>query len=115
MFDFEKLEVYTVARDLNKDVLKFIFGDTTIDAQIKDQWKKSSMGTVLQLAEGVGRMTDADKRLYFTMARSSVYECVALLHLLHDLGQIDEKKYHDYYSRYEQLSKMLLGMYRSKV
>jgi four helix bundle protein len=49
------------------------------------------------------------------MARSSVYECVALLHLLQDLGQLEEKKYHDYYSRYEQLSKMLLGMYRSKV
>lgn len=114
MFDFEKLEVYGVARELNRNVLAFIFKDTNIDAHIRDSWKKGSLATVLHLAEGVGRMTDADKRHYFTMARSAVYECVALLHLISDLGQIDANTYQDFYARYEQLSKMLLGMYRSK-
>ncbi len=114
MFDFEKLEVYQVARELNKSVLQFLFRQSDIDPQVKEQWKKSSLGTVLYLAEGVGRMTDTDKKHFFTMARSSVYECVALLHLVTDLGQIDQKTQEDFYNRYEQLSKMLLGMYRSK-
>ena len=114
MFDFEKLEVYQVARSLNKDVLRFIFENTVIDVQIKEQWKRSSMNSVLLLAEGVGKMTDADKRTSFTFARSAVYECVAILHLVSDMGLLEGSIYQDFYNRYEQLSKMLLGMYRSK-
>ena len=114
MFDFEKLEVYQVARDLNRDVLKYLLSNAELDIMVKDQWKRSSLGTVLFLSEGAGRMTDADKRQYFTMARSAVFESVSLLQLTADLEQIDIKKYDDFYGRYEQLSKMLLGMYRSK-
>lgn len=114
MFDFEKLEVYQVARELNKTVLKFLFSNNDIVPLIKDRWEKSSMGIVLHLAEGVSQMIDTDKKHYFTLARSSVYECVTLLHLVSDLGQIELKMQDEFYARYEQLSKMLLGMYRSK-
>jgi four helix bundle protein len=114
MFDFEKLEVYQVARNLNRDVLKYLLSDSQMDGSVKDRWKHSSMNTVLLLAEGVGKMTDADKRASFTSARSAVYECVSLLHLASDLSMIDGATFKDLYDRYEQLSKMLLGMYRSK-
>jgi four helix bundle protein len=49
------------------------------------------------------------------MARGSVFECVTLLHLVYDLGQISESQYTEFYNHYEKLSKMLLGMYRSKL
>jgi four helix bundle protein len=70
---------------------------------------------VLNLSEGTARVTDTEKKQYFTMARGSVFECVTLLHLVYDLGQISESQYTEFYNHYEKLSKMLLGMYRSKL
>jgi four helix bundle protein len=115
MFDFEKLEVYQVGKDLNRDVLKFIFSNNEVDPYIKDHWKRCSISSLLHLSEGTGRVTDADKKQFFTLARGSVFEAVTLLQLVYDLGQIDESKYTEFYNAYEKLSKMLLGMYRSKL
>lgn len=114
MFDFEKLELYSVARELNRNTIGFILKNNTIDQHIKDQWKRASLNIVLNLAEGTGRMTDVDKKHFFTIARGSVFESVALLQLVKDLGQIADNEYLNLYNGYEQVSKMLLGMYRSK-
>jgi four helix bundle protein len=114
MFDFEKLELYQIARKQNKVVLQLIFADKVLDPYLKDQWKRASMSMVLNLTEGAGRITDSDKKHFFTMARGSVFECTALLQLALDLEKIDQKTYQGLYDTYEQISKMLLGMYRSK-
>jgi four helix bundle protein len=114
MFDFERLELYQVARRQNKAVLQLIFSDQVMDTYLKDQWKRASISMVLNLTEGAGRINDTDKKHFFTLARGSVYECTALLQLLHDLEKIDTPTYQGLYDTYEQISKMLLGMYRSK-
>ena len=53
MFDFEKLDLYQLAKEQNIKVLKFIYSNTQIDAYIKDQWKMASLSILLNLAEGV--------------------------------------------------------------
>jgi len=114
MFDFEKLEVYQVARRLNQATLTYLFSQNQIDAYISDQWKRCSINTVLYLSEGSGRVLDTEKKHFITLSRGAVFECVTLLQLVKDLGQIDTATYEELYSKYEQVSKMLLGMYRSK-
>ena len=113
MFDFEKLDVYQVVNKQNLKVLSFIYSDTSIDPYIKDQWKRASLSTLLNLAEGSGRMTPNDKKHFITIARGSVYESVAILETLKGLGQIDEQLHKELYDNYEIISKMLLGMFRS--
>ena len=113
MFDFEKLDVYQVIRNNNSKVLKFIFSHSTLDLYLKDQWKRSTMNILLNLAEGTGRMTNPDKKHYLTVARGSVFESVAILEAVHDLGFIEESNFKEFYDSYEQISKMLLGMIRS--
>ncbi len=113
MFDFEKLEVYQIAKNLVTDSLKIIFTNDKLDPYIKDQWKRTCMDILLNLAEGTGRMTSADKKHYITIARSSVFECVAILQVLGELGTLPLAQAQDLYDRYEKVSKMLLGMYRS--
>jgi four helix bundle protein len=113
MFDFEKLEVYQIAKALVTDALKIIYTNEQLDPYIKDQWKRSCMDILLNLAEGTGRMTTADKKHYITVARSSVFECVAILQVLGELGMLPAAQAQDLYERYEKVSKMLLGMYRS--
>lgn len=113
MFDFEKLDLYQLAKEQNIKVLKFIYSNTQIDAYIKDQWKRASLSILLNLAEGSGRMSTNDKKHFITIARGSVYESVAIIDTINGLGLIDEKEYKEFYDSYETISKMLLGMYRS--
>jgi four helix bundle protein len=113
MFDFEKLDVYQVIRGNNSKVLKFIFSHATLDLYLKEQWKRSTLSIMLNLADGTGQMTNPDKRHFLTIARGSVFESVAILEAVHDLGFIEEGAFKEFYDSYEQISKMLLGMIRS--
>ncbi len=113
MFDFEKLDVYQVVKTNNSKILKFILGHTAMDPYIKEQWKRSSLSIILNLAEGTGRMTNTDKKHYLTIARGSVFESVAILETARDLELLNEALFKEFYDGYEQISKMLLGMIRS--
>jgi four helix bundle protein len=113
MFDFEKLEIYQVVKRQNLKALAFISQSTIIDIYIKDQWKRASLSILLNLAEGTGRMSIQDKKHYYTIARGSVFECAAILDLLHEMKLVEEEVYTELYAGYEQCSKMLLAMYRS--
>ena len=113
MFDFEKLEIYQVVKRQNLKALALISQSALIDLYIKDQWKRASLSIMLNLAEGTGRMSVQDKKNFYTIARGSVFECAAILDLLHEMKLIEEDVFTDLYAGYEQCSKMLLAMYRS--
>jgi len=113
MFDFEKLDVYQVTKELNVKVFTFLKEKKELDPYFVDQWKRSSLSSLLNLAEGTGRMLDSDKRHFLTIAGGGIFASVAPLELLRNLGEIPENVYQEFYDSYEQISKMLLGMYRS--
>ena len=113
MFDFEKLEVYQKANSLNITILKFLHRSKNIDPFLKDQLKRATLSIVLNLAEGTGRISKAEKKRFYTIARSSVFECVAILEVLKDCGILDKESFDDFYKKYEELSKMLLSLYRN--
>ena len=113
MFDFEKLEVYQLVQQTNLKTLKLLYSNTKIDQEYKQQWKRASLSMLLNLVEGSGRFTTADKKHFMTMSRSSVFECTAILQLACDMGWISDDVQKELYSNYEQISKMLLGMFRS--
>ena len=114
MFDFEKLDLYQELKKLNLMAYQTIRGMKNSDPYIVDQWKRASLSSVLNLAEGTSRMTPADKKHYYAIARGSIFECVAILELVYNLGEIDKDLYDTFYAGYEKVSKMLLGMYRSQ-
>ena len=113
MFDFERLEVYGYARELVKKVLLFIADNESLDQKFAEKLKESITSVLYNLAEGTGKMTHADKRHFLTISRSSVFETVAVLHVMLDLNIITEEQYKSFYDDLEQVSKMLLGMIRS--
>ncbi|MGA3013935.1 MAG: four helix bundle protein [Bacteroidales bacterium] len=115
MFDFEKLDVYQVVKDQNLKVLNILGANKKIDQYLREEWKRVSLSILLNLAEGTGRMTEADKVHYLTIARTSVFESVAIIDLLKSMNVLDEVTFQELYSGYEKSSKMLLGMYRSHV
>jgi len=113
MFDFEKLDLYQELKRLNFLVCKKIITIKDADNYILDQWKQASLGSVLNLAEGTGRMNPTDKQHFYTLSRGCVFECVALIELAKELGYLSNDEFEEYYLGYEKVSKMLLGMFRS--
>ena len=113
VFDFEKLEVYQEMRGVNLKVLKHLFTHKSLDPYIQDQFKRASLSALLNLAEGTGRMTSPDKKKFYITARSSVFECVAILQIMHDTDLVEKSFYDDLYAGFEKVSRMLLGMIRS--
>ena len=114
MFDFEKLEVYTKAKELNKEILLFLRENKLLDGYIRDQLKRASISIVINIAEGSGKFSKADKRNYYTTARGSVYECVSLLEIIVDENHIERRKFDYFKGKYETISKMLLGLIKSQ-
>jgi len=113
MFDFEKLDVYQKIKGLNVRVFLYLKNNQELDPYIIDQWRRASLSILLNLAEGTGRIANQEKKHYITIARSSVFESVAILDFLKEAGDLAEKDYENLYADYETISKMLLGMYRS--
>ena len=114
MFDFEKFEVYIKAKQLHKDIAEYLEHIPSKNSRIIDQLFRASLSIPLNIAEGAGRYSKPDKRNFYTIARGSVFECVALIDILLDKAFLNDSQRGDYYSRLEELSKMLSGLINSQ-
>jgi len=114
MFDFENLEVYKKARSLNKEIKSFLKLNRDIDPYVRDQLRRASTSMVINISEGSGKFSKADKKNFYTIARGSVYECVSLLDLIADDGIMSQEEYKNLYNKFETVSKMLLGLINSQ-
>ena len=112
MFDFENLQVYSKSKIFNKSIFGLIQSHS-YDRTTNDQLRRASFSIMLNIAEGSGRFSKKDKRNFYIIARGSIYECVAILDYLNDIGQLDKKTYKDYYQSLEELSKMLFAMIKN--
>ncbi|OGZ32876.1 MAG: four helix bundle protein [Candidatus Portnoybacteria bacterium RBG_13_40_8] len=114
MFDFENLDVYQKSKELNKEILKFLKENKYIDSYLKDQLRRASISIVINIAEGSGKYSKADKKNFYTTARGSVYECVSLFEIILEENQITKENFDSFYQKYEIISKMLLGLINSQ-
>ena len=105
MFDFEKLEVYRKARNFNKVLRRTVLKNSQIDRSTKSQLNRAALSIMLNIAEGSGRFTNPDKGNFYTIARGSVFECVALVHFLLDEKIVNPIHYSTYYELAEELPK----------
>jgi len=78
----EKLDVYR----LSIGYVAWFFekaGDLSgIHRPARDQWLRASHSIPLNIAEGNGKTTEADRRRYFEIARGSALECAAIQDVL---------------------------------
>ena len=96
MFDFEQLEVYKKAKDLNKAVFKLLKDIKTIDPVLRDQLKRACISIVFNIAEGSGKFSKADKRNFYTTSRGSTYECVAIFEILFEQENISKPEFDNF-------------------
>jgi four helix bundle protein len=112
MFDFQNLEVYKKAKIFYRESKRLI-SENNFSRNVNDQLLRASFSIVLNIAEGSGRFSKADRRNFFVIARGSVFECVAILDVLNDENLIDEKKFTDFLSKADELSRILFAMIKN--
>ena len=110
MFDFQKLIVYKKSIEFYTGISIEIIKKNLIDKIAKDQLRRASMSITLNIAEGTSRFSTADRRNFYTIARGSLYECIAILDLLIKDGLIDFTLHLNFSTLGEEISKMLYSM-----
>ena len=112
-FDFEKLEVYIKAIDFANSVYN-LTKKYPKDEQfgIVSQIRRAAVSVSLNIAEGSGRSKKEFKH-FILMSRTSACECVPLLKISFLQNYIDLEELNSFYSRCEELSKMLSGLFNS--
>ena len=77
-----RLHVFGIARDM----LVAVRDAGIRDAKLRDEALRAAKGTCLNVAEGAGRVTRADKARAFTVARGEAVECAAAVEIAALLG-----------------------------
>jgi four helix bundle protein len=110
MFPFETLTVYQKAKVFHHHVAKYLRKSGKVDRITHNQLKRAALSVPLDVAEGSGRFTKPDQRHFYVIARSSIFECVAILDILQEEGNIDKEEHQQLYALADELSRMLYTM-----
>ncbi len=112
MFDFQKLAVYHKAKDFHAHADEII-KENKFHRVANDQLTRASFSIVLNIAEGAGRFTKPDRRKFYVMARSSVYECIAIYDVLNDRKLIEKNAFLQQMELADELSRILFAMIKN--
>jgi len=91
LLDAERLDVYGVALEFQAVAGSLI--PKRGFAELRDQLDRASISIVLNIAEGCGRRSPADKSRFYAMARGSATECAAIVDLLAARGIVDGRSH----------------------
>ncbi|MEZ4484833.1 MAG: four helix bundle protein [Syntrophotaleaceae bacterium] len=78
----EKLDVYRLSIGYVAWVYDKAEKLKGVHRSARDQWLRASQSMPLNIAEGNGKATEADRRRYFEIARGSALECAAIQDVL---------------------------------
>jgi four helix bundle protein len=114
MFDFQNLEVYKKAKLFHVNCKKKkIILENKLDRYVVDQLGRASFSVPLNIAEGSGKFSKADRKNYFTTARASLFECVAVLDILKDENKISASEFETMLKDADELSRILYSMIKN--
>jgi four helix bundle protein len=82
-------------------------------SHLADQLARASLSIVLNIAEGAGKTSAADKRRYYLSARGSATECAALLDVYVRLGLATPNDHQEGKQMLERIGSMLVRLAKS--
>jgi four helix bundle protein len=78
-FDHEKLDVYRLAVEFVANANDVVEGLPRGRGYLADQLQRAALSIVLNIAEGAGKFSPADKAVFYIRARASATESAAVL------------------------------------
>ncbi|MEN6624962.1 MAG: four helix bundle protein [Candidatus Sumerlaeia bacterium] len=88
-FDHEKLDVYKAALEFNRCMAAISPSLKENNRHSRDQLIRAALSIPLNIAEGNGKRSPADRKRFFEIARGSATECAAVLDVLVATGALD--------------------------
>jgi four helix bundle protein len=114
MFDFQNLAVYKKAKLFHVNCKRIIL-EKKLDRYVVDQLGRASFSVPLNIAEGSGKFSKAHRKNYFTIARASLFECVAILDILKDDNKISASELETMLKDADELSRILFSMIKNLI
>jgi four helix bundle protein len=81
---------------------------------LSSQMRRAAVSILSNMSEGGSRISDAEKRMFYSYARGSAAELKAQFMIAKDLNYILDQEYEDIYKTLERIHKMLTGLIKSK-
>ena len=113
LFDHERLEVYQVARQFNRQVRELLDEVPRGQGDSKDNLKRAAKSIARNIAEGSGKWNIADKVNFYHIARASATESAASLDELVDFALVPEERVEAPKRVLARVVAMLVAMVRS--
>jgi four helix bundle protein len=106
MLDFEKLDVYRCAIEHLSCVFKWLGQLPRGNSALVDQWRRAAMSVPLNIGEGAGKTSVAERAHCYAVARGEAMECGAILDVVRLLRTIPDAEL----DRGKQLVVRMVGM-----
>ena len=111
-FDFQGLEIYKKSQEYYMNNRRIVSQGKPMLFAI-DQLLRAAHSVVLNIAEGLGRITPSDRRHFFIVARGSLFESVASIDLLKLEQHISEEVYIKMMDLAAEISRMLYSLIKN--
>jgi four helix bundle protein len=82
MLDYERLDAYQCALQFAALAFEILETLPRGHSQLADQLRRATISMPLNIAEGVGKTSDKDRRRFHAIARGSAMECGAILDIM---------------------------------
>ena len=112
-FDHERLDVYQRALDFMVVAEEVIQGLPRGRGHLSDQLTRAATSIVLNIAEGTGKASAADKRRYYLSARGSAAEAAAILDVCNRLSLLAPADCRDGKDILQRIVSMLIKLART--
>jgi len=110
VFGHETLDVYNLSLDYSAWAIEFMTSLQRPGSALRDQWIRACSSIPLNTAEGNGKVTEADRRKFFEIARGSSLECAAIQDVLMVSKQLDPDLNAHWKQILERIVSMLTGL-----
>jgi four helix bundle protein len=108
LLSIQKLDVYAAA----KEFARRVHVARVQDPELRDQARRASKSTFLQVCEGLPYRKAPTGRRYFTAASASVGEALGAIDLANTLGLVEQGEAETIQALGVRLTKMLHGLMR---
>ena len=109
---FELLDAYRVAREALKKLIEYKKRMHGLPGDVARQLERAAVSVVANLCEGVGRVSDADRKNRFAIARGEANEAGGLIEIVVLYDVFSDEDYRFLRSSYLRVVCMLTGLMR---
>jgi four helix bundle protein len=113
-FDHEKLDVYQLAIEFVARANDIVERLPRGRGYLADQLQRAALSVVLNIAEGAGKFSPADKAAFYTRARGSANESAAVLDVCGKLNLVTTTATDDNKALLERIAQMLTKLIKSR-